>query len=418
MNSEMRASRTPWLAVLLSLAGIVVAVMLVREHLTAYGGDDVSGPFCGGGGYYDCARVAAHPTSWAFGVPTAAWGMLFYVAMAVVSLFVVVVRGAERAAAVAIGATLATAALAMDAWLAWVMLVQIGTVCLMCVATYAINLALAGIFWALAAGAEERRDWRGLLLRWTPEGAAGAGGGIRVDPKVLVVALGVAGFAVAGFTTGSAVVEAHAIADFEARTFFAETDSVRLDMHRFDGQPSRGPADAPVVVAVAGEFQCTWCRGLTNHLERLRQEFPDRIRVIFVNAPLSAACNPMIESQGEDHHAESCVLHEMAECALLQGKFWEYHDFLYDRIPLKHVTPANVERLLPKMGIDPGRMKACLEGGEARAALERDVAIFNELELSSTPMLAVNGRMKVGGISQGALRTIVLRMMESEPAGR
>lgn len=423
------ASRAPWLAFLLSLAGIALAVLLVREHLTAYSGDAVSGPFCGGGGYYDCARVAAHPSSWMLGVPTAAWGMLLYVVLAGLSLAALAVRGGERAAALALGSILVALALIVDAWLAYVMLVQIGTVCLMCVGTYALNLGIAGVFWWLSSRAGERPDWRSLFVRWRPAAPAEAsaaaasdaaaapapaGRGIQIEAKLVVAVLTVVGITAVAMMTGQSAIEAHAIADYEARRFFDDTDTVRVDMRLFDGQPSRGPADAKVPVVVAGDFQCTWCRGLANNLERLREEFPDRIRVTFINSPLSPACNPMIESHEADTHTESCVLAVFAECAEQQGKFWQYHDFVYDRIPLKHVRPENVERLFTKIGLDPARMEACVGGGEAQAALDRDVAIFNQLQLSGAPTLIVDGRMKVGGISPRALRTIVLRVMQEK----
>src|SRR3954452_1832640 len=62
-------------AAALASAGLVLAVMLVREHASAHAGG-VS--FCAISEYVNCDRVAMSPYSVVLGVPVAAWGALGY----------------------------------------------------------------------------------------------------------------------------------------------------------------------------------------------------------------------------------------------------------------------------------------------------------------------------------------------------
>src|SRR5438045_9665782 len=105
--------RWPWaalIALVLALAGAGVAIVLVREHLTTMFGDLAGGLFCGGGGgRFDCGRVAASDAAELLGYPVAMWGLLFYAAAATLALGAAFLAPAQRAAAAAIGVLLALA---------------------------------------------------------------------------------------------------------------------------------------------------------------------------------------------------------------------------------------------------------------------------------------------------------------------
>ena len=49
-------------------------------------GDTAGSLFCGGGGKFDCNTVAAHPSSWQFGLPLPVWGIIYYIAAAALAL--------------------------------------------------------------------------------------------------------------------------------------------------------------------------------------------------------------------------------------------------------------------------------------------------------------------------------------------
>jgi protein-disulfide isomerase len=82
---------------------------------------------------------------------------------------------------------------------------------------------------------------------------------------------------------------------------------------------SIGSADAPVVVVEYGDFQCPYCQQFATGTGRqIKQNFVDKGQVRFVFRHLAFI------------GAESLWAAEAAECANEQGRFWDYHDKLFE----------------------------------------------------------------------------------------
>ena len=85
-----------------------------------------------------------------------------------------------------------------------------------------------------------------------------------------------------------------------------------------DDDPSIGPVNAPVTIVEFSDFQCPYCQKSVGVLKELRRLYGDKVRVVYRDYP------------GPNHpHAPQAA--EAAQCAGEQGKFWEYHDILFDR---------------------------------------------------------------------------------------
>lgn len=386
------------LTLLLALVGVAIAVVLVREHLEVLGGNISQGLFCGAAaGNFDCSQVAAHPSSTFAGVPVALWGLLFYVAMTALALGSLLLTGPARTTVLFLGGSLAVAALVIDIGLAWVMVTQIGAICLNCVATYGANLLLAINLGTLALLEGGRPSWPALFSP-TP---------LRAKLAMFAV-LGVGwGFAVG--LTAPAIRDLQDFSAYEVAEFRAQIEQPPdVDMAAFADQPSRGPVDATLVIVQSGDFECTFCRAMAVRLEQLRMLHRRDIRLVFLNSPVHPDCNPGIDEAVHDH---ACALGELAEAAAQLGRFWEYHDFVFTRIPIKAVTTENVVAHLADMGIDPEAARRALASGAPKAALEHDVELSNRYKLIMTPSLVLNGYGKRGGIYPASLGPIVEMML-------
>ena len=406
-----RGRATACVALLLSVVGAALAIVLLREHLTVFQADVATGLFCDGSGRFDCNRVAASPQSWWAGLPVAMWGFLFYVTMAVLAIDALTLPPGERAAAAAAGTVLALTALVLDAWLLWQMLTQIGAVCLNCIASYAINVALLVTFWLLdqSSGAA---DWNAWALGWWPlvakrPVADDAVADVRPGRlgKLAVALVGAATIVVTFVLTARSVASTRADALAEAVEFLNRSATERpIDMTHFAGLPSQGPANAKVTIVVASDFECNFCRALSAGLDQIRALHPDDVRVIYLNAPLSSLCNPRIKS---NLHPNACWLAKAGICAAKEGKFWEYHDLVNREIPFVQVNSLNVRAHLPAIGISADSIARCMESAETDSVLARDVRLWRELGMESVPSLVINGHLKPGGIYPSALRAIV-----------
>jgi len=415
-------------AVLVALIGVGISIVLLREHLTVFEGDVAGGLFCSGSGRFDCNRVAASTAAWWAGLPVALWGLAFYVTMAVLAIDVLTLPPGERAAAAAAGTVLALTAVVLDGWLAWQMFARIGAVCLNCLATYALNLGLVAAFGWLDQSYGGQADWKAWATGWwplfrpraapaSPESAAStvAGAAAPERPgragKLAVALVGLAGIVVAVVLTARAIAETNSDAMDEAVEFLSRARTeTPIDMTRFEGRPSVGPANARVTIAVASDFECSYCRALAARLDQIRAEHPGAIRLIFVNAPISSKCNPTVKG---DFHPHACWLAKAAICAAEHGKFWQYHDLVYREMPLPEVNENNVRLRLRSLGLPADSVERCIASADADSALARDVRLWHELRMESVPSLVINGHLKTGGIYPTTLRAIVNALLSS-----
>ena len=90
---------------------------------------------------------------------------------------------------------------------------------------------------------------------------------------------------------------------------------------------------------------------------------------------------------------------QAAECAADQGKFWEYHDLLFDKQNGENVGTFTKENLLSyakELGLDMAKFEPCLKNDET---LQRVVADTNEgrqVGVTGTPTFFINGKPLVG----------------------
>ncbi len=96
-------------------------------------------------------------------------------------------------------------------------------------------------------------------------------------------------------------------------------------------------------------------------------------------------------------HPQAQQAAEAAECAEEQGRFWEYHDFLFQRSPalgVEHVTAYAAEA-----GLDTERFEDCLESGRKADVVAADFEDGLSYGVSGTPTFFINGRRVVGTLS-------------------
>jgi protein-disulfide isomerase len=93
-------------------------------------------------------------------------------------------------------------------------------------------------------------------------------------------------------------------------------------------------------------------------------------------------------------HKYACLAAQAAECAGTQGRFWEYHDLLFDN--QSRLDRENLIAYAERVGIDRAAFLACLDSDPPRQAIARDVAEGMRLGIESTPTIFLNGRTITG----------------------
>lgn len=144
------------------------------------------------------------------------------------------------------------------------------------------------------------------------------------------------------------------------------------------GAPSKGPADAPVMIAVFTDFQCPYCAKLAKVLDDVFKKNPEKVRVAFKNFPLRM-------------HRYAYPAAAAALAAEKQGKFWEFHDRLFENY--KKLNPEKIKEIAQGLGLDWERLEKDMKDGAVSAAISRDISEGQKVGVRGTPTVFINGRI-------------------------
>jgi protein-disulfide isomerase len=156
--------------------------------------------------------------------------------------------------------------------------------------------------------------------------------------------------------------------------------------------PSIGPADAVVTIVQFSDFQCPYCRALQPALERLVKGSPD-VRIVYRHLPLDML------------HPTAVTAAQVASCANEQGRFWEFSRLAFAITGA--FSESRLNDLSRRSGADQARMSACLASGRAQLAVQADIDEAERLNITSTPVMFINGKPLVGYVEEDALRGVI-----------
>ncbi len=140
--------------------------------------------------------------------------------------------------------------------------------------------------------------------------------------------------------------------------------------------PIKGSPKAPVLIYEYSDFECPFCGRAAPTVERILQEYGDKVAVVFKQYPLP-------------FHPNAQKAAEASECAQDQGKFWEYHDTLFANQDALSVT--NLKQYAATLGLNTATFNTCLDSGEKASEVAADAAEGSSFGVQGTPGFFVNG---------------------------
>jgi protein-disulfide isomerase len=172
-----------------------------------------------------------------------------------------------------------------------------------------------------------------------------------------------------------------------------------------------GNADAPVTIEVWSDFQCPACGFLARAVKPdLVEEFvrPGTVRIVYRDFAFL----------GNESQQSAAA----ARCAGEQGRFWQFHDYLFENQEGRDEGAFRRERLdliARTIGLDMEAFGACLGSNAPFEAVAADTAAGRQAGIGATPTLGVNGVLQApGALPIEQLRTIIenaLAALESPP---
>ncbi len=152
--------------------------------------------------------------------------------------------------------------------------------------------------------------------------------------------------------------------------------------------PSLGDSKAVVTLVEYSDFECPVCRNLHDVLRGMLPNYAGKLRVVFKDFPI------------EQLHPWARTAAIAGRCAYQQDPkaFWKIYDFIYDNQEI--ISAANVWTKMMdyagQSGLEADAFKTCMASPEAGTAVNASRANGQQLDVSSTPTVFVNGRRIVG----------------------
>jgi protein-disulfide isomerase len=101
---------------------------------------------------------------------------------------------------------------------------------------------------------------------------------------------------------------------------------------------------------------------------------------------------------------------EASECANQQGKFWQYHDYLFSHQNGEGkgaFSDANLKSFAVTLELDATKFNACFDGKTTATAVEQDEALARSLGINQTPTLLVNGKLIQDPLNLAELQQVI-----------
>jgi protein-disulfide isomerase len=167
-----------------------------------------------------------------------------------------------------------------------------------------------------------------------------------------------------------------------------------------DGFPSKGDADAEVVIVEFADYQCPHCKNATPVVEQMLEQYAGKVKLVFIDLPV-------INRNGLD----STALAEGGYCAGQQDKFWQYHDLAFEK--QAELRPGAAVELAQQLGLDEAAFKDCLDAAGTKAWVANAKAEAQRIGVSGTPTFFVNGKRVPGGDLHSGLSEAIETALQS-----
>ncbi len=155
-----------------------------------------------------------------------------------------------------------------------------------------------------------------------------------------------------------------------------------------------GRADAPVTIEIWSDFQCPACDFFS------RQVAPDLINEYVKAGTVRMVYRDFAFIDGFDPAGESQQSAAAARCAGEQGKFWPFHDYLFENQDGENkgaFKRARLDEIATAVGLDMAAYGSCMDGTATEDAVKAETADGHTAGVTSTPTLAINGVLQRAG---------------------
>lgn len=392
-----------YLTIILTIAGAVLSGVLLMQHY--YPDANMGFLSCGTGIDNPCLTVGLSDAGNFFGIPTAAFGLLFYLFF----LFVLLIAdyaGAEYyELALYILLPLTAVSLVIDVILG-ILMIKMGEFCTHCFYTYLVNIALfillIFIYRFIRREGETnsplKERLRALLSIGETESHKKAAFSSFILFSILLV------FAV--FSTNTVMTMKSGknnIPRSQVQRFISDFYKKKpINMQIPDSPYLLGEKKAPLTLYVFTDYLCSACYGFYKVEKYLLSRFKGKIRVMYYHYPLDSLCNRDVT---RTVYKNSCIASRAMHAALDQGIFSPYivqHFSRYKELRKDYSEEwateilADIRKENSYLTTTSNQFKKIMYEPETTEMINRQIDTSVALKINATPTIVFQGRKIVG----------------------
>lgn len=161
------------------------------------------------------------------------------------------------------------------------------------------------------------------------------------------------------------------------------------------GAAQKGPDTALVTIVEFSEFQCPFCSRVIPTINKVLDDYGDKVRVVFLDNPLP-------------FHKRATPASMLAHEAMAQqGQkgFWKAHDLLFEN--QKKLEDEDLFGYAGQLGLDVDKVKTAIQQEPYKAKINAFQELASDLNASGTPHFFINGRRLVGAQPFEKFKTII-----------
>lgn len=335
--------------------------------------------FCTVSDLIDCDGVAKTTYSLSFGVPNAIWGLLVY-SILFFLLFVDRIQAKFKNTIFDVFenprsyiATISLLTFCLSMILAFISIFKIHKICVLCFATYFVDL-----FIALSART------KGFFFEDIKTTVVDFLKGAKKYFALFLVVLAVFIWTLK-YLSDSLILSPKLKKERQQKEFFdAKTNKYAIKGNIL------GKKNSKVIVKIYSDYNCPYCRVGNIMMHKLAHE--EDVLIEEVNFPLDNSCNWTV-GRTLLGHDNSCLLAKYALAAKRQGKFWGAGSTFFDKHPMMEEDIINALKDAPvgNLGLDYDKLKQDANSSEIEQELRADIIKASELGITGTPQVEING---------------------------
>lgn len=142
-----------------------------------------------------------------------------------------------------------------------------------------------------------------------------------------------------------------------------------------------GDKNAKVTLVEYSDFQCPYCGTFYPTVKQIMENYKGKVKLVYRHFPLS-------------FHPEAQPAAEASECASEQGKFWEFHDNLFEN--QAQLSSSYYPQVAQKLGLNMSKFNDCVATHKYRQKVLDQSATGDAAGVQGTPhtiMIGADGKM-------------------------